>query len=180
MLEPRTAFEYSSSVHTADYTNHASVKHDSAGLAVAHAVIPAAAAAPIEIVKSVPIAHHVISPAPVHETLIEAAPPVLVESEPSAVAVVKEIAAAEPVAIEHPVVHAAEPIVEVIKPQLQYTRQYQEPATFVQVPAHYISSPAIYHVAEPIVQAIPAASIDIHQPGKSNADMFLNTHMSFA
>lgn len=34
-LEPRSAFEYSSSVQTADYANHASVKSDNAGLVAA-------------------------------------------------------------------------------------------------------------------------------------------------
>lgn len=35
ILEPRRAFEYSSSVHTADYSNYASVKSDNAGLVAA-------------------------------------------------------------------------------------------------------------------------------------------------
>lgn len=45
LLEPRKAFEYSSSVQTADYANYASVKSDNAGLApvVSAAVVPAVA-----------------------------------------------------------------------------------------------------------------------------------------
>lgn len=63
-LEPRRAFEYSSSVQTADYANYASVKSDNAGL-VATAPVLANAIPALRTVelKSAPLVH-IASPAP--------------------------------------------------------------------------------------------------------------------
>lgn len=155
VLEPRTAFEYSSSVHTADYTNHASVKSDSAGLAVASVpVVAAAVPTPVHTVevKSVPvIAEQQIVPA------IEAA----VDAEASSVSA------------DHVVVRTPEPVLKIetssnsdasllttapviahkpiVHQHLHYTRQFIEPA-YVHVPsAHYIAQAV--HSVQPIAIA---------------------------
>lgn len=193
VLEPRTAYEYSSSVHTADYTNHASVKSDSAGLAVTSVpVVAAAVVTPVQTVevKSVPvIAEQQVVPAVeaavVAEATVASADHVVIRTPEPVVNIETSSNADASLQTTAPVIaHAA-----IVHPQLQYTRQYIEPA-FVHVPsAHFLApsihsvqpiaiapqfvhqavAPQIVHhaVAEPI--ATPHASIAIHEtvPGKT-------------
>lgn len=73
LLEPRKAFEYSSSVQTADYANFAAVRSDNAGLAptatTTTVITSAAAAAAVPVVPLLKVHHH--EPAPIVETIIE-------------------------------------------------------------------------------------------------------------
>lgn len=189
VLEPRTAFEYSSSVHTADYTNHASVKSDSAGLAVASIpVVAAAVATPVQTieVKSVPVISEqqnvpAIETAVVAEANIASADHVVVRTpEPVVNIETSSIADASLQTTASVIAHTP-----IVQPQLQYTRQFIEPA-FVHVPSAHFIAPAVHtvqpiaiapqfvqhavaphfvhhSVAEPIAVANPHASIAIHE-----------------
>lgn len=181
VLEPRTAYEYSSSVHTADYTNHASVKSDSGGLTVASVPV-VAVATPVQTVevKAVPVIAEQATEASVvaeasiasEDHVVVPEPAVHIETSSSADASLQTTA---PVVVHEPIVH----------PQLQYTRQFFDPA-FVHVPsAHFIApavhsvqtiaiapqfvhhavAPQIVHhaVAESTAVATPHASIAIHE-----------------
>lgn len=76
LLEPRKAFEYSSSIHTADYANYAAVRSDNAGLApTATTIIATAPVAAVPLLKvlpqSPPLLVAAAEPAPIVETIIE-------------------------------------------------------------------------------------------------------------
>lgn len=188
VLAPRTAFEYSSSVHTADYTNHASVKSDSAGLALASVPV-VAAATPVHTVevKSVPV---IAEATVVAEANTASADHVVVRTDEPVVNIETASTADASLQTSAPVI-AHTPIVH---PQFQYTRQFIEPA-FVHVPsAHFIApavhavqpiapqfvhhavAPQIVHhaVAEPIAVATPHASIAIHESVAGKTKIHIN------
>lgn len=106
VLEPRRAFEYSSSVHTADYSNYASVKSDNAGL---------------------------VASAPVTQVLTEAVPAVRTVEVHSAPLVQSHLIASHPTPLisyrnSIPVYAHAPAILAPQTYAVQYTQQLVQPA----------------------------------------------------
>lgn len=126
VVEPRKAYEYTSSVQTADYANYASVESDNAGLATATVVAPAPAPAPAPL-----IALHRSVAAPFYTHFVQPPPVALVPSTP--VVQVKSLAAPKAILTPTPLVRTA---------------------TLVQ-PAPIVETTVVEHAAAPIVPASP-------------------------
>lgn len=170
-FEPRKSFEYSSSVHTADYTNFAHVKSDNAGLTVAAAPIIATPAVHAVEIKSIPT------------PIITAEHPIVTLKTPEHIAAVVDIREAAPI------VRTTDPFLgHIVAPQLQYTRQYIQPAAYVAPSAHFAAPivraiepirlthvvpttpEIIHHTVEPLVEvkAVHEPTIAIHQTLSGN------------